>query len=334
MHLPLKNIKGCGKAAPFKITRLKMKKYRIISLILAAAMIFAVAAIASSCENKKQNQGVVVDLTTAEPTTATTKKPSATTAAPTTAAPTTATTAVTAPTEPTVTASPTSVTEPIATTVPTTSTTQTAPTTTEATTAGTPVVTPGVLEYDVEDPIVGKIHVKIQNESPIDPPIIKSPNWKDVSRVNLRTECDLIIKGRIVSMQEVCITVLGQPLHRTVLTVDIENQYYAKSNPETSRIRVYCELSSRDTTTDAAMIVVNEEYYFFLENVSGNQNNRLGYENICEYFMTLPPSEDYLISSSATIINDRMIALLQNVDGFADIDPRDNLGYVLRDIFN
>lgn len=313
-----------------------MKKYRIISLILAAAMIFAVAAIASSCENKKQNQGVVVDLTTAEPTTATTKKPSATTAAPTTAAPTTATTAVTAPTEPTVTASPTSVTEPIATTVPTTSTTQTAPTTTEATTAGTPVVTTGVLEYDVEDPEVGKLHVKIYNVNPLPKSEIqpKYSTWEDVSRVNLRTECDLIVKARIESMQEVCINVVGNDLYQTVLTLEIEDTYHSKTYTTPSRITVLCALSSRYMTTDAANIIVGGEYYFFLENVVSNPDNRLGYENICEYFMTLPPSEDYLISSSATIINDRMIALLQNVDGFADIDPRDNLGYVLRDIFN
>ena len=312
-----------------------MKKYRIISVILAAAMIFAVAAIASSCENKKQNQGVVVDLTSAEPTTATTKKPAITTQEPTTTpAPTTATTAPTATTE---TASPTSVTEPTATTEPTTSTTQTSttyPTTTEATTAETPVVTPGVLEYDVNDPEFGTLHVKIYYVNPLLPATGPTlPNWKDVSKINLRTECDLIVKARITEMQEVCINVVGNDIYGTVLTLEIENTYHYTLYPNSSRIKVFCELSSRYTTTDAANIYVGGEYYFFLENVVSNPDNRLGYENICEYFMTLPPSEDYLINVGASIINERMIALLQNIDGFTDIDPRDNLDSVLREIF-
>ena len=300
-------------------------------------MIFAVAALASSCENEKQNPGVIVDISSAEPTTATTKKPAATTAAPTTAEPTTASTAETVPTTTetaaTVPTTPTTPTEP---TVPTSTTAEatTVPTTTEATTAETPIVTPGVLEYDVNDPEFGTLHVKIYNVNPLPSNAIqpKLPNWEDVSRVNLRSRCNLIVKASIADMQEVCINIVGNPIYRTVLTLEIENTYHDTSYPSTSRIKVFCELSSRDTTTDAANIYIGGVYYFFLEKVESNPNNRIGYENICDYFMTLPPNEDYLIFSGARI-NDRMIALLNYNDNSLDIEPRDDLGYVLQSIF-
>ena len=313
-----------------------MKKYKVLSVILAAAMIVAVAAIASACGENKGNSGVVVDLTTEETTTATTKKQTATTAAQTTAEQTTAnvptwaseSTAATVPTTPT---TPTEPTGPASTTAEAT----TAPeVTTAATTAETPIVTPGVLEYDINDAEFGKLHVKVENVDPLKEPAYRTNNeWNDVSTVDLRTECDLIIRASIVSIQEIRISVVGQQIFGSVLTLDIHQTYHSKSLPETSRIRVFCELSSHDTTKDAANLYVGGEYYFFLELVAGNTQNRLGYDNFCEYFMSLPPNVDYLVPVGASI-NDNMIALLENNDrsGFS-VDPRYGLGIALEELF-
>ena len=321
-----------------------MKKNKIISLILAAAVIFAVAAIAASCEaGKKPNPGVIVDLPTGESTTATTTQPAQTTAeqttsktepAQTTAEQTTATEATqatvpttpTTPTEPTVPASTTAE----ATTAPTTATT------TEATTT-TPVTDPNVFEYDVDDAVVGKIHVKIEKVSPLSPAIgASAPSWKNVSKTNIHQTCDLVVQARIVSMQEVCITILGNKTYGTVLTLEIERSHYIKEPVKSSRITVYCELSSRYTTTDAAAISIGSSYYFFLEGVEGNIKNTIGFENICEYFISLPPNEDYLVPVQAEIINDNMITLLKNNDrsNTLDVKPGDNLGFVLDELLN
>lgn len=313
-----------------------MKKNKILSVLLAAAMIVAVAALASACGENKGNSGIVVDLTTAETTTATTKNQTSTTAAQTTAESTTANVPTqTTPTEQTAATVQTTPTTPTEPTIPTSTTAEaTTAQTTEATTAQTPIVTPGVLEYDITDAEFGKLHVKVENIDPLKEPAYRKNNqWNDVSKVDLRKECDLIVRASIVSMQEIRISVVGQQLFGTVLTVDILQTYHSKSLPETSRIRVFCELSSHDTTIDAANLYVGGEYYFFLEQVEGNVGNRLGYENFCEYFISLPPNVDYLVPVGASL-NDNMIELLENNDrsGFS-VDPRYGLGIALEELF-
>ena len=136
-------------------------------------------------------------------------------------------------------------------------------------------------------------------------------------------------------MQEISITVAkASPIYGTVLTLEIEQNYYSTEPVTSSRITVYCELSSRYTTSDAADIHIGGEYYFFLEGVVGNPKNIIGYENICEYFISLPPNESYLIPVSATMINDVMIALLEYNDrtGTYLIEPHDNFGIILEEI--
>ena len=318
-----------------------MKKFKVLSVILAAAMIVAVAALAASCENNNSNNGVVIDLTTNGETTATTKgQTTAVTSQTTAAEPTSQTTGATeyVPTTATETAAtvPTTPTTPTEPTVPTSTTAEatTVPTTTEATTAETPIVTPGVLEYDVKDRDFGTLHVKVENVDPLSRPTYRTNSqWNDVSRVDIRQECDIVVRATVVSIQEVRITVLGVPTYGSVLTLDINRIFYNKSFPEKMRIKVFCELSTHDTTYDAANIYVGGEFFFFLESVEGNSQNRIGYENICEYFISLPPTVDYLLNSRQTL-NEKMITLLENNNksGLFTINSGDSLEFILEDI--
>ena len=316
-----------------------MKKYRIISLILAAAVIFTVAAIASSCEKKNNNSGVIVDLPTGDATTATTTVPEVTTAQTTektteqtqATQPTVATTAETVPTTPSQT-EPTTYTEPAQTTA---GTTAPVPTTTPEATTTTPVTNPNVLEYDINSAEFGMLHIKIENVSPVTTVKPKAPSWKDASKTDLRQTCDLVVRAKLVSIQEVSITVAkASPIYGSVLTLEIQQNYYSTEAVASTRIKVYCELSSRYTTTDAADLIVGDEYYFFLESVEGNSKNTIGYENICEYFIALPPTVSYLINAKAEIVNDSMIDLLKNNDrsGTFNYDPRNNFGFMLEEI--
>lgn len=313
-------------------------KNKVLSIILAAAMIFAVAAIASSCEKNNNPGGVIVDLPTGEATT--TSQPAATTAGTTAATTPASTSGEPTPTQPTeITTTPSETTaETVASTSGTTATTEA----TTATTADTTPVTPPVEDpntYTV-DSEYGALRVKIEYIDPLPSPSRRAPNWKDVNGLNLRQSCDLIAKAVIVNMQEVCfnITIVDSsvqtpPVYGTILTLDLEQSHYFKDNPPIGTVKVFCQLSTHDTTTDAANLYIGGEYYFFLEKVDGNPKNILEYERVCDYFITLPPNMYYLPKTNE-LLSEKMIMLLESNahSSSVSISPSSNLGAVIEEI--
>ena len=142
-----------------------------------------------------------------------------------------------------------------------------------------------------------------------------SASWKDVSEFTISEECDLIVRASIAKLEEYSIsydtkTDLHVTNYGTVLTAVVNEVYLGDASLKEAQITINNEYVESNRPAGARSIAVGEEYYFFLRKTEGHPENMLGYERFVEYFIVLPPIDDYLLSADEPV-SKPMLKLLQ-----------------------
>ena len=152
--------------------------------------------------------------------------------------------------------------------------------------------------------------VKVAKVEPINNSAQAKGLWLDFSNFDIKENCDLVFKGRILETNEICINYVRKSDKEynvrsgycTLLNVEVEDVYYASDSYDwTNTITVYSEISSRNLYEDAKEIPVEgSEYYFFVQN-SKKCTSPFGYDRFCDYMIKTPPTTDYFVKAGGTI---------------------------------
>ena len=123
--------------------------------------------------------------------------------------------------------------------------------------------------------------------------------WKDFSNYDLFENCDMIMLGKVESVEEYSIsyTNLGADVtdYGSVLTINPGKVFYGDRSLQGKPVKVNFEFARHTLAEDAIMPEAGEEYYFFLRSAANDPNNLLGYENFVDYLQKLPPTPDYMV---------------------------------------
>lgn len=168
------------------------------------------------------------------------------------------------------------------------------------------------------------IAVNVSIAEPLSAPTFREILWIDPRNYDLRQECDLIARAKVVNSEEICVEYIeeiSRQFYGTVVTLDLQEVYYNSSpdiQRQPTRVTAYYELSSHRISEDGVLLQSGSEYYLFLKK-SSRDSGGLSFENICDYINILPPTNKFFISSDMQISDDMASMLLNNSNDISEV---------------